>query len=97
VWLSRPADDGSGTFKVLVDGEEREELESGERVAVAVDPGRHAVQLKFAYISSEPLELELADEDEVRLEAKRAFGSGPFDIRYFTRRKSAIAVRVVPG
>jgi hypothetical protein len=49
-------------------------------------------QAEFLYISSEPRELELAEGEDVRLEAKRAFGSGPFDVRYFTRRRSAIAL-----
>jgi hypothetical protein len=33
----------------------------------------------------------------VRLAAKRAFGSDPFDVRYFTRRRSAIALDVRSG
>jgi hypothetical protein len=33
----------------------------------------------------------------VRIEAKRAFGFGPFDVRYFTRRRSAIALDVQSG
>jgi hypothetical protein len=36
--------------------------------------------------------LELAEGEDVRFEAKRAFGSGPFDVRYFTQRKQAIAL-----
>lgn len=92
VVLSRPADDGPGGFSVRVDGRKVATLGSGEKVAVVVPEGRHGLQLRFVHISSEPLTIDTGDGGRRAFEARRAFGSGPFDVRYLTRRRSAIAV-----
>jgi hypothetical protein len=91
--LGRPDADGGGEFQVLLDGRKVAAVASGDRVEMEVPPGHHQLQFRFFYISSAPIQVDLAGGQTQRFVAERAFGFGPFDIRYFTKRHSAIRVR----
>lgn len=56
--------------------------------------GPHGIRFKYLHISSELVAFYVGEGQTVEVVAKRAFGFGPFDVRYFTRRETAIAVEV---
>ena len=75
-----------------VDGKKVGTIDSGGKLLLAMPPGSHRLQLRFAYITSRPLDIDLAEGERMDLRVARAYGFGPWDIRYLTRRRSAIAV-----
>jgi hypothetical protein len=92
VRIVRPDDDGPGPFSVSVDDTRVGTLNSGDQIVAYVPPGTHILRAKFAWISSGPIPVDVADGEHVHLTAKRRYGFGPFDVRYFTRRRTAIEV-----
>lgn len=90
--IRRPDGDGGGEFSVTVDGRAVGTLGAGDELVVYVPPGSHVVAARFAWISSPPYEVTVGDDQRVSLTARRAFGFGPFDLRYFTQRRRAIAI-----
>lgn len=78
-----------------MDGRKVGTIESGGKLLLTMAPGRHRLQLRFAYITSRPLDVDVADGERKDLRVARAYGFGPWDVRYLTRRRSAIAVE--PG
>lgn len=60
-------------------------------------PGRHRLEVRFLYITSGPLEIDLGDGERRELRAARAYGFGPFEVRYLAQRRSAIRVEPVPA
>ena len=92
--IVRPDDDGPGPFAMSVDDKKVGTLNSGDQIVVYVPAGSHVVRAKFAWIASGPISVDVAAGTELQLTAKRRFGFGPFDVRYFTQRKTAIEVTV---
>ncbi|MST31859.1 hypothetical protein GHK86_03845 [Acidimicrobiaceae bacterium USS-CC1] len=78
-----------------VDGRTVGRLGSGDRLVLAMPPGRHRLEVRFLYISSGPVDVDLGDGERRELRAARAFGFGPFEVRYLTQRRSAIRVEPV--
>jgi hypothetical protein len=68
--LSRPHDGGGilRRLRVEVDGQDVAALKQGESVAVPVPSGAHSVRGRLDWTSSPPLEVEVVDDDEVRIE-----------------------------
>ena len=54
-------------YRVLIDGNEVGRIGRGERQAFEVDPGPHQVRLKIDWCWSEPVDLQVAEGDEVAL------------------------------
>ena len=90
VRIARPSSDGAGTFSVFVDGAKAGSLDAGDEIDLPVAAGTHRLQLKFLYISSPALDVAVTAGEVRAFRAERAFGFGPFDVRYFTQRRSAI-------
>ncbi len=55
-------------FKVLIDGRKEGAIASGQSESYTVTPGRHNIQVRLDWYKSEPLELDLVEGEEVRLE-----------------------------
>ena len=94
VRVVRPDDDGGGAFTLSVDGRRVGTLNAGDELVIYAPPGEHELAARFAWISGR-LTLRLGDGERLRVTAQRAFGYGPFEPRYFTRRREAI--RLTPG
>lgn len=62
-WLS----DGLRTYKVILDGDEVGQLDSGESCRLQVSPGSHEVFLKVDWCRSEPLVVEVAKGETATL------------------------------
>lgn len=75
--LSRPHDGGGilRRLRVEVDGREVAALKQGESVAVPVPAGTHSVTGRMDWTSSPPLEVEVAENDEVRVEVALPFSA----------------------
>ena len=95
--IRRPDDDGAGTFAVTVDDRKVGSLNAGDQLVVYMPSGSHTVRAKFAWISGGPVTIDVTDGAKLQMTAKRAFGFGPFDVRYFTQRRTAIDLNVEPA
>jgi hypothetical protein len=59
--------DRARKYKVLIDGDQVGEIAPGARERFEVLPGTHDVMLKIDWARSQPLRLELAENDEAEL------------------------------
>lgn len=75
---------------MVVDGAKMGSLNAGDEVDLALPAGAHRLRVKFLYVSSPVVELAVTAGEVRAFQAERAFGFGPFDVRYFTQRRSAI-------
>ena len=55
-------------FKVLIDGRKEGAIARGQRESYTVTPGLHNIQVRLDWYKSDPLELDLVEGEEVRLE-----------------------------
>ncbi|MHB2022165.1 MAG: hypothetical protein ACYCO3_02355 [Mycobacteriales bacterium] len=94
VRIRRPDDDGGGAFAVRVDQRPVGALSSGDELVLYLPAGEHTVSASFAWISSGPVRVEVSAGARLAMYAKRRFGFGPFDVRYFTQRRTAIELGV---
>jgi hypothetical protein len=62
-----PWTDRLRAYKVRIDGEEVGEIYHGDERTFEVQSGRHEIQLAIDWGRSQPVVLELADEDEAQL------------------------------
>lgn len=92
--IVRPDDDGLGTFAVSVDERKIGTLNAGDQLVVYVPTGEHTVSAKYAWIASTPITIDITDGAKLHMTAKRRYGFGPFDVRYFTKRRTAIDLTV---
>jgi hypothetical protein len=92
--IIRPDDDGLGTFAVSVDDRKIGTLNAGDQLVVYVPAGPHTISAKYAWIRSAPVTIDVSDGAKLKMTAKRRFGFGPFDMRYFTQRRNAIDLTV---
>jgi len=97
VRIVRPDDDGAGTFAVSVDERKVGALNAGDQLVVYMPTGTHTLTAKFAWISSGPVTIDVPDGAQLKVTAKRRYGFGPFDVRYFTHRRTAIDLAVEPA
>jgi hypothetical protein len=74
--LARPDDAGDAADRMTfeVDGWPVARLHRGESTSVPVDPGVHLLQLRLDWLSSAPVEVEVADGARVRVLGRQAAG-----------------------
>jgi hypothetical protein len=75
-----PWTDRLRTYKVRIDGEEVGDLQHGDEQTFEVQPGRHEIQLAVDWGRSQPVQLELAGEDQAQL---LCHGRNPFLALYW--------------
>jgi hypothetical protein len=85
--------DRARKYKVEIDGQKVGVISKGKRVSFDVPPGSHDVMLRIDWTRSEPVRVDLADNEEVELFCEP--NANLFTVLYFVSfgRKKYIGLR----
>ena len=66
----RPAQSGPGTYKIIVDGEEKGRVVAGQELKLALSPGTHRVRARIDWTGSPEIPVHLGSGATVKLQVE---------------------------
>ncbi len=66
----RPARSGPGTYKIIVDGEEKGQVAAGQELALALSPGTHRIRARIDWTGSPEIPVHLGPGATVKLKVE---------------------------